>query len=1583
MRRLLALLCVSFAIAHYSFAQITSTFDTDTDGWTFTSPITVNHSTTNGNPGGFVYATYSSNQSVTYQHWIAPAKFIGNHVKRSFGMKLRFDLQQSIAGTANSYEVIIRNGGNNIYQTNLNPKPAVAPDWTSYSFTLDETGGWLYQTGVPATREQIKHILTNVTAIEIRGTYATNANYTSGLDNVVLEQRILEEAPTITSFTPESAKPGENVTVTGTGFSAFAADNIVHFNGVAATITNASATQLSVTVPYGAQYGQITVTNKTIGLSAESPKPFVPTFEGGGRIIPASFKPRVDIMTAARPNGVVVADMDGDGWNDLLIALGNNTVLVYKNPGTKSQITTSSFELVATLTGAGNASGLFVSDLDADGMLDIIAGYTSASLTHFATFRNMSTPGNFSFGPAGLWPGLVYSGYVSAVADIDGDGLPELIGQHGNGSVAPDFWIAQNMSKPGVIELCPSVSYFGASTLDAGAGVSVGDLNGDGKPEIIVKHSFGDRFTILPNLSTPAKLSFGDLIPFNNGSNGNVVMADFNRDGKTDIVWKQGNNMDVHIRLNTNSGGALTSDDLTTQVIVDSELGNYGATAIGDINGDGKPDVVTADAANVGVFENVYSGGQFDASAFVPAYLQPGAGGSTYPSNVIAADLNNDGKPEIIMAITNSSPNRVAIYENQNAIAPVISSNTITPLQGAVGSTVTITGSHFSPVPSQNKVWFGGVEGTVLTASENQITATVPAGANYERISVTRDELTSMYHLPFNTTFSSGTTFNASSFLPPIAYPLTGADYDVEVADLNNDGKPEIVAESRIVTGIIRNYGLSYRNVHSGGTITETSFVLDDTTATSARNLKLLDVDGDNRPDILSPEGIYRNISTSNEIAFETNVGIASSGLNHSWADFNRDGKLDIVTTLSNNIAVFENRVRRPEPFVIGTFAQMSASVNIPKPAADGSVVAADFDGDGWAEFAATNPGSDNMRVWRNTGSYRVNLSQFEVAVDLTTGDNPGRVYAGDLDVDGKIDLMIYHGTGTNATMITVFRNTSSVGNISFTRTDYTIPAAAAIAHINDLDGDGRPEIIVTSESTDQFFILKNTSAPGVINASSFAAAVSFAVNNPRGLTSADLNADGKPEVIVTSAPNSLLIFENAISSGTITITTHPSSTSACEGNSISLTASATGTDNITYRWQKRDGADFVDLNEGSGYSGTTTATLTINTGVAEGGEFRARINGTDAAQTFTNSAPVTVNPIPDLPAVEDGVSCGPGTAQLLASGASDGEYRWYDAPSGGNVLGTTATFMTPVLNTTTSYYVSIEDASCQSARAEVKAHVVSVPTPDVEPSINPAPGSQVISFCEGNSAVLSAPEGFSSYLWSNGQTSRQITVTESGTYSVLVTDANGCESSPSDEVEVSVLNACNNLPPIIQTALAAVIVEGVVTIDLTLLISDPDNNLDLSTLRLPVSQSEKGASATIGASNELMLSYSGVLFTGVDHVLVEVCDFLGECTQENLEIEVVGDVIIFNGFSPNGDGKNDFFYLKYIDLFADTRTNRVTIYNRWGDLVFEMNDYNNADRVFNGQGKNGKDLPSGVYFYKIEFTGSRGVKSGYLSLKR
>ncbi|NOR28342.1 MAG: T9SS type B sorting domain-containing protein, partial [Lutibacter sp.] len=106
--------------------------------------------------------------------------------------------------------------------------------------------------------------------------------------------------------------------------------------------------------------------------------------------------------------------------------------------------------------------------------------------------------------------------------------------------------------------------------------------------------------------------------------------------------------------------------------------------------------------------------------------------------------------------------------------------------------------------------------------------------------------------------------------------------------------------------------------------------------------------------------------------------------------------------------------------------------------------------------------------------------------------------------------------------------------------------------------------------------------------------------------------------------------------------------------------------------------------------------------------------------------------------------------------------------------------------------------------------------------------------------------------------------------------------------------------------------------------------------------------------------------------------------------LSISGCVIeVFNAVSPNEDGENDVFYIRGLECYSD---NRVEIYNRWGGLVFERDNYNNTDRAFRGisEGRltvnRQRELPDGTYYYILKYkdgTDNVQQKAGYLYINR
>lgn len=419
-------------------------------------------------------------------------------------------------------------------------------------------------------------------------------------------------------------------------------------------------------------------------------------------------------------------------------------------------------------------------------------------------------------------------------------------------------------------------------------------------------------------------------------------------------------------------------------------------------------------------------------------------------------------------------------------------------------------------------------------------------------------------------------------------------------------------------------------------------------------------------------------------------------------------------------------------------------------------------------------------------------------------------------------------------------------------------------------------------------------------------------------------------------------------------------SASRCDAGTLDLSATgATGTQ--TYRWY-----DDPILNTlvGTGASYTTPSLTTSK---------NYYVSVFDPSTTCESSrsivnATVTILPKPVVNP-SGSLSVCEGSSLFLSATSGFSQYVWSNGQATQQIL----------VSSSGNYSVQVGDGTCLSVASDPVV-VTTIPAP-AKPIITVV-GSTTI--CGTGSVDLSGPAGME-YVWSTGATTQNITVTQTGVYFLIVKTAGGCPSFASDPVIVTVLTppcgGTTNQAPVINNDPLASTIEGILMLDLATIVSDPDNNLDFATLKLLSDITARGASASIDASYNLIVNYSGMPFTGTDRVTLEVCDLAGACVQQVLDIEVVGAVVVYNGVTPDGDGKNDFMLLKYIDVVEGAQQNRVTIFNRWGDVVFEISDYNNDDKVFRGQSNSGDDLPSGTYFYKIEFAGNLEPLTGFLTL--
>ncbi|MEP3370934.1 MAG: gliding motility-associated C-terminal domain-containing protein [Maribacter dokdonensis] len=138
--------------------------------------------------------------------------------------------------------------------------------------------------------------------------------------------------------------------------------------------------------------------------------------------------------------------------------------------------------------------------------------------------------------------------------------------------------------------------------------------------------------------------------------------------------------------------------------------------------------------------------------------------------------------------------------------------------------------------------------------------------------------------------------------------------------------------------------------------------------------------------------------------------------------------------------------------------------------------------------------------------------------------------------------------------------------------------------------------------------------------------------------------------------------------------------------------------------------------------------------------------------------------------------------------------------------------------------------------------------------------------------------------------------------------------------------------------------------------------------------------------------------FEGTDTFEYTVCDLEGNCDTATIEINVVNDnptdptdnaIEVNQLVTPNGDGRNEFLFIRGVDKI---RNSTLRIFNRWGVAVYEGENYNNQNNVFDGRSRGRSTLsveeylPSGIYFYIFDYTtldGESKVDSEYLYISR
>jgi uncharacterized protein (TIGR03437 family) len=386
------------------------------------------------------------------------------------------------------------------------------------------------------------------------------------------------------------------------------------------------------------------------------------------------------------PAAIAAGDLNGDQQPDLVItdpAPGNVYVKLWTGKG--------QFGNPVTYSLGSQPGAVAIADLNGDGKLDVVAADA-------AGIDVLLGNGNGTLGAVRTFPA---SGSLSsiAVADFNGDGKPDVAAASaasgavflflGNGDGT--FQAAQNIMLGG-----------GLVPLSAAAG----DVNGDGKPDLIVAFNSSDRtqpggVAVLlgkgdGTFQAPVNITLaGPLVQQATGSAASAVLTlgDLNGDGKLDVVTAFQGSLSNQVAVLLGNGNGTFQAPLLSNTNTAPPM-----IAIADINGDGKPDLVLGDCCGLSEASEMFGNGDgtFQAEVHFPSGPSPAA--------IAIADFEDSGWPDLAIAGQVQSPGRgtLSILSNPfryvaiEQVATVISSANANAAGIAPGSLASAFGADLA-----------------------------------------------------------------------------------------------------------------------------------------------------------------------------------------------------------------------------------------------------------------------------------------------------------------------------------------------------------------------------------------------------------------------------------------------------------------------------------------------------------------------------------------------------------------------------------------------------------------------------------------------------------------------------------------------------------------------------------------------------------------------------------------------------------------------------------------------------------------------------------------------------------------------
>jgi uncharacterized repeat protein (TIGR01451 family) len=676
-----------------------------------------------------------------------------------------------------------------------------------------------------------------------------------------------------------------------------------------------------------------------------------------------------------------------------------------------------------------------------------------------------------------------------------------------------------------------------------------------------------------------------------------IVTADFNRDGKADVAMAAAGNQ---IAVMVGGGNGAFQSSLyyaagTAPVSI----------ASADFNGDGKPDVAVANAISNNVSILLGNGdGTFQTAVAYPA--------GSNPLSITTADFNGDGKADL--AVANNGTNSVSILLGQGDgtfLAPVGYASGSGPFWV---SSADLNGDGKSDLVvadyNSNKlaVLLGNGDGTMQTA------VFYTAGTGPSSIAIGdfnndgKADLAASNDGSNNVSILTGV--GDGTFQAAVNYALPSGPHVISIIDVNGDGNSDLAVANSVASSVSILVGRGDATFQAAINYA----------ASGAGQIAVADLNGDGRSDLavidINDYYLFTLLNNGvcalncNTIAPAVSYAAGTTPKSVSAADFNRDGKPDVVAVNSgaNNVSI--ELGAGDGTFVPSGTYSVGSSPNF----AD----VGDFNGDGKLDLAVANSGSNDVSLLLGNGN-----GTFQTAVSYTAGSSPHGIAAGDLNRDGKADLVVANN-GSNNVSILIGTGTGTF----LTAVNYGAGTNPESVAVGDFNRDGRLDLAVANSGSNNVSILLGNGDGTFQTATNVSAGT-----NPFSVIAADLNGDGKLDLAVANSGSNNISVLIGNGNGTFAVAvnyaagTNPRSVATGDLNNdgkLDLAAANFGSNNVSILIGNGNGTFGAASNSGAGTSPTALLVRDFN-----------RDGKPDLATANSGSSDISILlntcPVPDL----------------------------------------------------------------------------------------------------------------------------------------------------------------------------------------------------------------------------------------------------------------------------------------------------------------------------------------------------------------